>query len=292
MLTEAHALLGDAHRLEWIYGMAPAKDTIPRARAAIDGALAIDPDNVQALSALANLAAAYDNDIEAAVVLSDRVLARDPSHVQAMCEKALVVSLRADQSPQRHAQALQHLRAARALDPLNAWAAALHSWSLASVGLYDEAVEVARHAVVLDPHAFTGRWALVWMLSELRRDDEAMAVALETLPMSGRNPRILAEMIAIHVRRGETSAARAILDELRVRAGTGFVESSVLGAVSATMGFMEEARALVARGVAEHEPYWQWAKCPAWAAFRTDPEGAAMLRAIGYAPVGEGPRGG
>jgi serine/threonine-protein kinase len=286
MLTEAHALLGDAHRLKWIYGMAPARDTIPRARAAVDRALAIDPHNGQARSTLANHAAGYDNDIEAAVLLSDRVLARDPSHVQSMCEKALVVSLRSDQSPQRYAQALQHLRVARAVDPLNAWAAALHSWSLACVGLYDAAVEEARHAVVLDPHAFTGRWALVWMLSELRRDDEAMAVALETLPMSGRNPRILAEMVAIHVRRGETSAARAILDELRTRASTGFVESSVLGAVSATMGLMAEACTLVARGIAEREPYWQWAKCPAWASFRANPEGAAILRAVGYGPGG------
>jgi hypothetical protein len=110
--------------------------------------------------------------------------------------------------------------------------------------------------------------------------------------MSGRNPRILAEMVAIHVRRGQTSAAQTILDELRVRASTGVVESSLLGAVSATMGLMDEARTLVARGVAEREPYWQWAKCPAWAAFRADPRGAAMLRAIGYAPVGEGPKGG
>jgi serine/threonine-protein kinase len=286
MLTEAHALLGDAHRLKWIYGIAPAKDTIPRAREALDRALAIDPGNAQALSTLANLAAGYDNDIEAAVQLSDRVLARDPSNVQALCEKALVVSLRSDQSPQRYAQALQHLRAARAVDPLNAWAAALHSWSLACVGLYDAAVEEARHAVVLDPHAFTGRWALVGMLSELRRDDEAMAVALETLPMSGRNPRILADMVAIHVRRGETSAARAILDELRTRASTGFVESSVLGAVTATMGLMDEACTLVARGIAEREPYWQWAKCPAWASFRADPEGAAILSAVGYGPGG------
>ena len=286
-LVEAHALLGDAYRLKWIYGMASAAETIPVARAAIDRALAIDPEYPQALSTLANLAASHDNDIEASVVLSDRVLARDPSFVQAMCEKALVVSLRYDQPPQRYAQSLQHLRTARIVDPLNAWAAALRSWTLASVGLQDEAVDEARHAVALDRNAFTGRWALTWMLSALRRDDEAMAVALETLPMSGRNPRILAEMAAIHARRGEMDAARAILDELRVRATTGFVESSVIGAVSASVGFIDEARTLVARGIAEHEPYWQWAKCPAWAAFVADPTGTAMLRALGYAPAVE-----
>ncbi len=281
-LVEAHCLLGDAHRLKWIYGMAPASETIPPAQAAVNRALTLDPENIQALTTLANIRAAYDNDIEAAVTLSDRVLAREPLHVQALCERALVVALRRDSSPQRFAQSLQQLRTARRADPLSAWAAALESISLSCVGLRDEAEREARRAVALDGHAFTGRWALAWTLSDLGRDDEAMAVALETLPMSGRNPRILAEMAAIHARRGEVSAAQAILDELRTRATTGYVESSLVGAVSAALGSMDQARALVARGMAEHEPYWQFAKSPAWAPFLADPEGAAMLHAVGY----------
>jgi len=281
-LVEAHCLLGDAHRLKWIYGMAPARVTIPPAQAAVDRALALDPENLQALTTLANIRAAYDNDIEAAVVLSDRVLARDPLLVQALCERALVVALRRDSSPQRLAQSLQQLRTARRVDPLSAWAAALESISLSCVGLPDEAERAARQAVALDAHAFTGRWALVWSLSDLGRDDEAMAIALETLPMSGRNPRILAEMAAIHARHGERSEAQAILDELRTRASTGFVESSLVGAVSASLGSVEHALALVARGIAEREPYWQFAKSPAWAPFCADPKGAAMLRPVGY----------
>ena len=37
-----------------------------------------------------------------------------------------------------------------------------------------------------------------------------------------------------------------------------------------------------ARGIAEHDVGWQFAKSPAWAPFKSDPEGAAMLRALGY----------
>jgi Flp pilus assembly protein TadD len=112
----------------------------------------------------------------------------------------------------------------------------------------------------------------------LGRDEEALAAAEETLPMSGRSPRVLAEIAAIHARRGEREPAKRILDELQQRATTGFVELSVLGAVHAALGEMDEARALVARGIAEHEPGWQFAKSPAWAAFRADPKGLAMLR--------------
>ncbi|AHG93294.1 protein kinase (plasmid) [Gemmatirosa kalamazoonensis] len=281
-LVDAHALLGDAHRLVCVYGMAPASETIPHALGAIDRALALDPEHPQALTTLANIKSVHDVDIEASVALADRVLAREPLNVQALCERALVVALRSDSSPQRLARALQDLRAARRADPLNAWAAALESFSLSCVGLHEDALRSARQAVSLDAHAFTGRWALVWALSSLGRDDEALAVAEETLPMSGRNPRVLAEMAAIHARHEDAGAVRAILDELRTRAAGAYVESSVLGCVFAAAGELAEARALVARGIAEHDTGWQFSKSPAWAPFKSDPAGAAMLRALGY----------
>jgi serine/threonine-protein kinase len=281
-LVEAHASLGDALRLKWIYGMAPAVETVPRMRAALNRALTLDPENAQALSALANIASVHDLDIEAAMTLSDRVLDREPLRVQTLCERAFVLALRSDTGARRMAQALHHLRTARRADPLNAWAAALEALSLSCVGLHEEALREARHAVSLDPHAFTGHWALVWTLSMLGRDDDAMAAAHEALPMSGRNPRILAEMAAIHARREEPTAVESILDELRSRATSGFIESTVLGAVYASHGDTPKARELVARGISEHENYFQFAKSPAWAPFLSDPEGAAMLRAIGY----------
>jgi serine/threonine-protein kinase len=277
-MVDGWALLGDAYRLVWIYGMAPASATIPLSRRALDRALALDPDDVQALSTLANVASSYDCDIEQAVALADRVLARDPSHVQAMVERSVVLALRASTSEQRVAELLQHLELARRLDPLNAWAAAMQAMSLASLGRPDDALTVAREAVELDHNAFTGRWMLVWTLSMLGRDEEALATAEETLPMSGRNPRVLAEMAAIHARRGEREPAKRILAELEQRAKTGFVELSVLGAVHASLGEMDEARARVSRGIAEHEVGWQFAKSPAWEAFRADRAGLAMLR--------------
>jgi eukaryotic-like serine/threonine-protein kinase len=277
-MVDGWALLGDAYRLVWIYGMAPASATIPLARRAIDRALELEPDHVQALSTLANIASSYDLDIEAAVTLADRALGRDPSLVQTMVERSLVLALRSSTSEQRVAELLKHLELARRLDPLNAWAAALQAMSLASLGRPEEALTGAREAVELDHNAFTGRWMLVWTLSMLGCDDEALEAAEETLPMSGRNPRVLAEMAAIYARRGERERARRNLAELQQRAKTGFVEQSMLGAVHAALGEMNEARALVARGIAEHEAGWQFSKSPAWAAFRSDPQALAMLR--------------
>ena len=161
--------------------------------------------------------------------------------------------------------------------------AALQALSLACVGRLDDALDAARASVELDHNAFTRRWALVWVLSALDRNDEAIAATTDALAMSGRHPRILSELAAIHARRGERDVVRGILAELEDRASKSFVEHTVLGSVRACLGEMEEARRLVALGIEQHEIWWQFAKAPAWAPFRADAEGKAMLRKQGFA---------
>ena len=83
-LAEAHALLGDAYRLTAVYGIAPAAEVIPKARAALDRALALDPRQVEALATMANIATIYDWDVATSQRLSDRALASDPNHVRTL----------------------------------------------------------------------------------------------------------------------------------------------------------------------------------------------------------------
>jgi TolB-like protein/Tfp pilus assembly protein PilF len=281
-LVDAHALLGDAWRLKWLYGMAPSAETIPHALAAIERARELDRDNPQALAALANIRVLHDRNREEALALSARALARDPRFVQAMCERAVWLALSLDASPGFQGESVRDVQIAREIDPLNSWAASVAAFVLVAAGRIEEAVDASRQAVALDPEAFTGRWTLVWSLSALGHDEEALAEAEIALSMSGRNPRILTEMAAVHARRGNRTAVEKILAELRRRRETSFIEWSVLGAVAAAAGLRDEARSLVARGIAEHEPYTQFARSPAWAAFRADPEGEAMLREQGY----------
>ena len=217
------------------------------------------------------------------VALSDGLLARDPNDVQAMVERAIILMSRATTSAERIAECVRDLERSRQLDPLNGWVAAIQALCLASIGRLDDALDAARASVELDHNGFTGRWALVWTLSALGRNDEAIAAANDALAMSGRHPRILSELAAIHARRGELGVVRDILVELKERATNGFVEHTVLGAVHACLGEMTEARRLVALGIEQHEMWWQFASSPAWAAFRADAEGTVMLRKYGFA---------
>lgn len=179
----------------------------------------------------------------------------------------------------RHA--LDDLERATSIDPLNAWAFALRAWSHSSVTDHEEAVRLARHAIDLDPGAFTGRWALVWTLAAAGRDEEALAAAEPALAMSGRGVRILCEMAASHARLGNREAAESLYDEVLVRARTSYVGWSEQAAIAASAGRIADARDRLQRGIDAREPYLGFGSCPAWQPLRDDDEGRRMLDEVG-----------
>lgn len=279
-LAEAHALLGDSYRMLAVYGIAPATEMMPRARAAAERALALDAGQVEPLATLANIARTYDWDVPGSEAITARVLARDPSHVRALCEHALCLAL-PEGTPADMERALHDLRKARRIDPLNAWVAAIHTFCLGFAGRLDDALAEARHAVELDAENFTARWSLVLTLAACARHDEALVAAEPALMMSGRHPRILAEVAGVHAARGDRDAAESVYQEIRLRARTGYVGWSEQGVVAAAAGHLNEARTLVARGVEARETYLMFWKLTAWAPFRRDAEALKILRSTG-----------
>jgi serine/threonine-protein kinase len=280
-LAEAHALLGDAYRLLAVYGMTPTAEVIPRARAAVKRALALDPRQVEALATLASITAIFDWDAAGSNAWSDRAVAIDPSHVRSIVERAFINTYRRDTTPAIQQESARQFAAAIRLDPLSAWAAAIHSFGLSSLGRHHDAVAEARRAIEVDPAAFTGRWALVWALGAGGRDAEALEAAEPALQMSGRGPRILAEAAAAHARLEARDAAEQIYQEIRSRARTGYVGWSEQGAIAAAAGRMQEAREFLARGIEARDSYLAFQISPAWGPFRADPAGRAMLETVG-----------
>ncbi len=279
-LAEAHALIGDSFRLQALYGLAPSSEMIPRARAAAERALALDPEQVEALTTLADIAANFDWDTEAANDLADRVLAIDPTHVRARAERASHLALRRA-SPDVMQRALSDFRVACELDPLNPWAAAMEAFGFLFAARPAEALVASSRAIELDADNFTARWTAVSALVALNRHDDALAAAEHALLMSGRNPRILAEVAAVHAARGDTPAADAVFQEVLGRARSGYIGFAEQGAIAASAGRLEEARLLVQRAVDAHEVFLVFWKLPAWTAVRNDPEGERILSSTG-----------
>ena len=97
--------------------------------------------------------------------------------------------------------------------------------------------------------------------------------------MSGRHARILAELAAMHARRGDLDTAHTIWEEVRERARTSHVGTAEQATIAASAGELSEARRLLAKAIAERDPYLGFWKLPAWASIWNDAECAALLRA-------------
>jgi len=205
---------------------------------------------------------------------------RPAAFVRPLCERAAVWS-RLEGAPAEWERALHDLRQARAIDPLNAWAVAMHSMCLGFMGRFEDSLEAARAAVALDAENFTARWTLVNALVDLGRQEEALREAEPGLMMSGRHPLILCVVAAAHAARGDREAADAVYQEIASRAHTGYVGWTEQGAAAAAAGRLDEARELVALGVQAREPLLVFSKMAAWAPFRADPEGIRILRSTG-----------
>ena len=279
-LAEAHALIGDSFRLQALYGLAPSTEMLPRARAAAERALALDPGQVEALATLADIAANFDWDTQTSDDLAERALTLDPTHVRTLAERAIHLALR--RAPLEVMQrALGGFRRACELDPLNPWAAAMEAFGFLFAARPGDALAASTRAIELDADNFTARWTAVSALAALDRHDEALAAAEHALLMSGRNPRILAEVAAVHAARGDTPAADAVFQEVRGRARSGYIGFAEQGAIAASAGRLEEARMLVQRGVDAREVFLVFWKLPAWAPVRNDPEGERILSSTG-----------
>ena len=279
-LVDAHAALGDGYDLLAVYGMAAPTTVVPLARASLERALALDPENADALATLGRIVDTFDFDYAGSRALFARALAQDPRNIRALVEDAIVV-LQREAPAGEMAAAYGQMRRAREFDPLNTWAAGVQSMCLTANGLHDDAVRAAEDAVRIDPSAYTGHLALVSALSGARREIEALAAAETGLSLFHRGGRMLADCAAIHARLGNASAAETIHHELSSRAEAGYVSWCEQGVVAASAGRGDLALSLVAKSIGAREPWLLFWKLPAWGPFRNDPEGMAMLRAAG-----------
>jgi hypothetical protein len=256
---------------------------MPLARAAAQRALALDPDQAEAMATLASIAVLHDWNPSASNLATDRLLQRHPTHVRAMCERAATSFALADAGPSDWERSLQEIRRARALDPLNAWVCGVHAMTLCLAHRMDEGVAEARHGVALDAANFTCRWALLNALAETDRHDEVEREAESALAMSGRHPVLLGILAASRAARGNQPAAAAVHQEIAERARTQYVSWSQQAVIAASAGHLEAARALMLHAVADREPGFVFWKMYGWSHFRADPEGRRILEGTGVA---------
>ncbi len=185
------------------HGGSEEADVYPRAKAAAEQALKLDPDMAEAVGALAEVALYQDWDWKRAEDLFTRALKLNSSLAMTHYHYAWFLCLfdRLDEAIVEH-------KLARDLDPLRAlntgWLGDLYNYA----GRYDEAIVEAKKALELEPDFWPSYYILRRAYSEKRMHKEAIDAArrlTELDPTIGKT-----QMIMAYVAAGQRDQALAI----------------------------------------------------------------------------------
>ena len=146
MFARAYVGLAEAHALLGVYGAVAPRDAFPNARAAVDKALALDPQLGEAYAQLGHIKMQYERDWPAAEAALNRAIAFSPSFAPAhqWLGHYLAYMGKIDEG-------LQQLRQAQQLEPASPAFASLIGMFLNYQRRYDEAIEQLTKTLEMDP---------------------------------------------------------------------------------------------------------------------------------------------
>jgi DNA-binding winged helix-turn-helix (wHTH) protein/TolB-like protein/Tfp pilus assembly protein PilF len=270
----AYASLADSYALLGIFGMRAPHEVFPKARRAVEKALAIDPDLAAAHSALGHIMMMYDHDWQGAALEYQRALQLDPSLAAAYHRRGLLYAMQGDID-----HALQTNNRAQQLEPL--WMAPKGAAGnfLYLARRYDESIRLCEQVLALDERTDNARSFLFRNL--LVKGDYDRAIAeydKRPLQMPGSNAH-RAQALALSGRR---AAALAELDRVLKLSKQRYVAAYDIALIYAALGDTENTFAWLERGVEDRSTLMVFlAQDPMFDAYHSDPRWAGLVQRIG-----------
>lgn len=276
----AFAGLADAYSLLAEYGILDPVEATPKARAAAEKALTLDPASAEAHVSLAFVRSMFDWDWAGAEPLYRRAIALNPGYSRArhwFAGDFLALLGRFD-------EALPEIRMARHLDPLSPIILEGCGYVKMLQRDYAGALEEYDQLLQLDPMFYRGYSAKARVLSLMGRYEEAIALFERARGLGGDVPSILAALGNTLAHAGFVWEARRLLDELHVAARTRWIPAWSfailnigLGDHAAALGHLETAceRREMVGGLKVH---------PTYDPLRAEPRFQAILKRIGFLP--------
>lgn len=214
----AYAGLADAYSFMGIYSVQRPRTAFAFATAAVERALAIDPDLAEAHTSLASIRLHNDWNWAEAEREFRRALELDPMQTMPRIYRSWLMVLQGD-----HGGAAIEARRAQEIEPLapNVNAGAAHALFLAR--RYDQAVTECEKSLEVDPNFIFAIHVMGMCRAQQSRLNEAIEIGERTVSMSARAPFYLGVLGHYHARNGATDKVQGILEELAGLAGTRYV---------------------------------------------------------------------
>ncbi len=203
-----YAGLANTYNLLSLYGLRPAAEVQPLARAAARRALQLDDGLAEAYAGLAAVQWSYDWDWEAAETSYQRALSANPNYASGRQWYGELLA-----SVGRMDESIAELRKALQLDPLSIQIRGVLGAYMIMAGQEQEGLEQLRQTIELEPRAVYALWVL-GAYHLVRGDIDVGAGFLERALEIDENPAIVPLLAYQYVAQGEPDRARAILGRL------------------------------------------------------------------------------
>jgi serine/threonine-protein kinase len=250
------------------------REAMPRAKAAAQRALAIEPSLVEAQTALAFVRRFYDWDWPEAESDFRRACAINKDYPTARHWLALHLC-----EASRFEDAAEQMAIAHELDPLSLAISADIGWVRYFARDYDAAIRQYRATLELDPDFSWARFLFGLALEQTGKLPEAVAELEDALRIAGRSTKILAAVGHAAGMAGDLERARAVLAELEQIARERYVSSYAIALVHIGLGDFERAFASLDRACEERAGYLVYLNVdPAVDPLRGDARFAELLR--------------
>jgi DNA-binding winged helix-turn-helix (wHTH) protein/TolB-like protein/Flp pilus assembly protein TadD len=207
----AYAGLADSYNLMGSYGLVPIKESHPRARSAAEKAIALDPKLAEAHASLATVIADYYWDWDAAERHFRRSIELDPNYPVARNWYSQHLSRMG-----RFNEAIEEAKRAQMLDPISSSAYGHLGLALYRARRYDDALIELRKGLDLDPRALDIHIFLGLVLARQGDSEEAIRAMQTAVDVSEQNPSLVLLLGYAYASGGKSAEARAILKEMDV----------------------------------------------------------------------------
>jgi tetratricopeptide (TPR) repeat protein len=250
---------------------------MPKARAAAQKALAIDPQSDTAMTALGLVHVFYDWDWQSADAQLRKAVTVNPNSSDAY---SVLGCLRLAQG--RSSEALDAAEKSVLLDPRSFWPQLRQTFLFVFLNRLDDAIRNASSTLAFDPgwgphRSFLG-------LAYMQKNNLAHAIReLEAAARYQPIPTTLGFLAMGYARAGRTAEAEKILKDLVAQAERHYVCPFEVAAAFAVLGRNDDAFSWMDRGVAERADCMVFLRSEPWLhGIHSDPRYAELMRRVGF----------
>lgn len=274
--AQAHGALAIVLATQGLYGTVAPQEVMPRALAAAERALSLDPGCAEALTARGCVRASYEWDWLAATADYHAAIQADPHDSTARQWYASTVLVPQGRFPEAH----ESLARARDLDPLSLAVSAGRAAAYYYERRAAEAIAQCREVLHLDHRFLMGRYFLGLALDLAGSLAEA-EVELRQAHALAPSDEVEAALGGLLAARGASTEARQVLQVLSDRARTGYLSPVLLAQVAARLGETEAALHHLehAREMRAADLIWVGVR-PAFDTLRAEPGFATLLQTL------------